>query len=274
MLAPPPSALGPGTWLYGGSRALMRRVLASNPRVNVFHRGFVACDGYAGGEAAIARCSARCCSCSVADDAMTPPKAAQSLQTQARACATVLVDGRAPDDDGGAGRGAVRAARRSWAIESAVRRGAAESNVCWGSLALTAGLRERSRAVGFALLTATLRDTAAPRSWGPSPRCGSRGGGIRARAGIRAGRGIRARRGIRAGRGMATRARGGARAVARARGRARLVHRHPTGQPVRAVGVRARVGSRPSDGSRLRRVVVSRRRTPPIGDSDPLVSWR
>ncbi len=30
-LCPPPSALGPGTWLYGSSRALMRRVLASNP---------------------------------------------------------------------------------------------------------------------------------------------------------------------------------------------------------------------------------------------------
>ncbi|MEP6968809.1 MAG: alpha/beta fold hydrolase, partial [Betaproteobacteria bacterium] len=28
-LAPPPSTLGPGTWLYGGGRALMRRVLAS-----------------------------------------------------------------------------------------------------------------------------------------------------------------------------------------------------------------------------------------------------
>ncbi|MFT4193125.1 alpha/beta fold hydrolase, partial [Ottowia sp.] len=27
-LCPPPSALGPGTWLYGSSRALMRRVLA------------------------------------------------------------------------------------------------------------------------------------------------------------------------------------------------------------------------------------------------------
>ncbi|MCB2030767.1 MAG: alpha/beta fold hydrolase, partial [Rhodoferax sp.] len=38
-LAPPPSGLGPGTWLYGGSRALMRRVLASNTRVNVFHTG-------------------------------------------------------------------------------------------------------------------------------------------------------------------------------------------------------------------------------------------
>src|SRR5512142_871481 len=38
-LAPPPSALGPGTWVFGASVALARRVLASNPRVNVFHRG-------------------------------------------------------------------------------------------------------------------------------------------------------------------------------------------------------------------------------------------
>ena len=53
-LAPPPSALGPGTWVYGASMALGRRVLASNPRVNVFHRGFKACDSYANGEAAIA----------------------------------------------------------------------------------------------------------------------------------------------------------------------------------------------------------------------------
>ncbi len=52
-LAPPPSTLGAGTWVYGGARALMRRVLASNPQVNVFHRGFSACDSYQGGEAAM-----------------------------------------------------------------------------------------------------------------------------------------------------------------------------------------------------------------------------
>lgn len=90
-LAPPPSALGPGTWLYGGSRALMRRVLASNPRVNVFHRGFVACDSYQGGEAA-----ARALTCPVqfilgTRDQMTPPKAAQPLIDAARA-AGVPVD--------------------------------------------------------------------------------------------------------------------------------------------------------------------------------------
>ncbi len=54
LLAPPPSTLGPGTWLYGGSRALMRRVLASNREANVFHIGFKACNDYANGEAAIA----------------------------------------------------------------------------------------------------------------------------------------------------------------------------------------------------------------------------
>lgn len=52
-LAAPPSAMGPGTWVYGAGMALGRRVLRSNPKVNVFHRGFVACDSYANGEAAM-----------------------------------------------------------------------------------------------------------------------------------------------------------------------------------------------------------------------------
>jgi pimeloyl-ACP methyl ester carboxylesterase len=83
-LAAPPSALGPGTWVYGSSLALGRRVLRSNAKVNVFHRGFVACDSYAGGEAAI-----RAITCPVlfllgAQDQMTQPKAAQALQQAAR----------------------------------------------------------------------------------------------------------------------------------------------------------------------------------------------
>jgi pimeloyl-ACP methyl ester carboxylesterase len=54
-------------------------VLASNARVNVFHRGFVACDRYDNGEAAI-----RALACPVlfvlgARDQMTPPRAAQGL---------------------------------------------------------------------------------------------------------------------------------------------------------------------------------------------------
>lgn len=83
-LAPPPSVLGPGTWLHGGSRALMRRVLASNPQVNVFHRGFCACDSYQDGENA-----ARALRCPTqfilgTRDQMTPPKAAQPLIDAAR----------------------------------------------------------------------------------------------------------------------------------------------------------------------------------------------
>jgi pimeloyl-ACP methyl ester carboxylesterase len=79
MLAPPPSALGPGSWLYGGAKALMKRVLASNREVNLFHRGFKACDDYRGGVAAMG--NVRCPVLFVlgADDAMTPPRAAQSL---------------------------------------------------------------------------------------------------------------------------------------------------------------------------------------------------
>ena len=92
-LAPPPSALGPGTWLYGGSRALMKRVLASNPRVNVFHRGFVACDSYAHGEVAMAQVKCPTLFLLGRNDQMTPVKAALALQTKAAQAKTVLVDG-------------------------------------------------------------------------------------------------------------------------------------------------------------------------------------
>lgn len=78
-LAPPPSALGPGTWVYGASMALGRRVLASNTKVNVFHRGFQACDSYANGEAAMAQITCPVLFVLGAQDQMTPPKAAQGL---------------------------------------------------------------------------------------------------------------------------------------------------------------------------------------------------
>ena len=83
-LAPPPSALGPGTWLHGGSKALMRRVLASNPQVNVFHRGFVACDSYDQGEQAMAQVACPVLFVLGSRDQMTPPKAARSLVQAAR----------------------------------------------------------------------------------------------------------------------------------------------------------------------------------------------
>jgi pimeloyl-ACP methyl ester carboxylesterase len=83
-LCAPPSALGPGTWVFGASMALGRRVLASNREVNLFHRGFVACDSYAGGEEAIARITCPVLFPWAAQDQMTPPKAAQGLIAKAR----------------------------------------------------------------------------------------------------------------------------------------------------------------------------------------------
>ncbi|RZL65089.1 MAG: alpha/beta hydrolase [Variovorax sp.] len=84
MMAPPPSSLGPGTWLHGSSRALMRRVLASNREANVFHIGFKACNDYANGDAAMA--SVQCPVLFLLGDAdqMTPPRATKSLVAKAR----------------------------------------------------------------------------------------------------------------------------------------------------------------------------------------------
>ena len=83
-LAAPPSALGPGTWVHGASLALNRRVLASNPDVNVFHRGFKACDSYANGEIAITQITCPVLFVLGEQDQMTPPKAAQGLIAKAR----------------------------------------------------------------------------------------------------------------------------------------------------------------------------------------------
>ncbi len=83
-LAAPPSALGPGTWVYGTNRALNRRVLRSNPAINVFHRGFVACDRYANGEQAIAAITCPVLFLLGSADQMTQPKSAQGLIQTAR----------------------------------------------------------------------------------------------------------------------------------------------------------------------------------------------
>jgi pimeloyl-ACP methyl ester carboxylesterase len=83
-LAAPPSALGPGTWVYGASMALGRRVLASNPQVNIFHRGFVACDTYTNGLEAMTALTCPVLFVLGESDQMTSPRAAQSLIDQAQ----------------------------------------------------------------------------------------------------------------------------------------------------------------------------------------------
>lgn len=83
-LAAPPSALGPGTWVYGSSLALGRRVLASNKKVNVFHRGFKACDDYANGETAVSKVACPILFLLGEQDQMTQAKSAQLLITKAQ----------------------------------------------------------------------------------------------------------------------------------------------------------------------------------------------
>ena len=91
LLAPPPSTLGPGTWLYGGSRALMRRVLASNQDANVFHVGFKACNDYANGEQAMAKVQCPVLFLLGEADQMTPPRATRTLVQKATGAKVVTV---------------------------------------------------------------------------------------------------------------------------------------------------------------------------------------
>lgn len=92
-LAPPPSALGPGTWVYGASMALGRRVLASNAKINVFYTGFKACDSYQNGLQAMARVTCPVLFVLGKLDQMTPPKAAQALIKLARDGRVVYLPG-------------------------------------------------------------------------------------------------------------------------------------------------------------------------------------
>ena len=83
-LAPPPSSLGPGTWLYGSAKALMRRVQASNTAFNLFHTGFTACNDYKNGLASVSIASAAMLFIVGKSDQMTPPKSAQALINEAK----------------------------------------------------------------------------------------------------------------------------------------------------------------------------------------------
>ncbi len=92
-LSPPPSALGPGTWVYGASMALGRRVLASNTKVNVFYTGFKACDSYDNGLQAITQVTCPVLFVLGQTDQMTPPKAAQGLINGAKNAQVVYLPG-------------------------------------------------------------------------------------------------------------------------------------------------------------------------------------
>jgi pimeloyl-ACP methyl ester carboxylesterase len=78
-LAAKPSYPGPGVWLRGAARALMRQVLAAQGDAALFHTDFSACNGYTDGLHAAARL--RCPASLVlgALDQMTSPKTAREI---------------------------------------------------------------------------------------------------------------------------------------------------------------------------------------------------
>ena len=84
-----PSYPGPGMWLHGSNRALMRRVLtgpnAQAAPVNLFHHDFSVCDRYSGGLEAASRVTCPSTLVLGRDDQMTTPKAARALGTALRA---------------------------------------------------------------------------------------------------------------------------------------------------------------------------------------------
>lgn len=103
-LGPKPGAPGPGTWLYGASRALMRRMIRGAPQDstflggNLFAHDFTLCSQYAHGlEAATAVVHGKKQTASHlvlgARDQMTPARATTALATALRAEITQLACG-------------------------------------------------------------------------------------------------------------------------------------------------------------------------------------
>ena len=94
-LAAKPSFPGPGMWLHGGNRTLMRRMQDAYTGGNLFLTDFQVCDRYAGGleAAAKVRCPVRLVL--GAADQMTPPKKTAPLAEALRADVVTLPAGHA-----------------------------------------------------------------------------------------------------------------------------------------------------------------------------------
>jgi pimeloyl-ACP methyl ester carboxylesterase len=92
-LAAKPSYPGPGVWLHGGARALMRQVLRHQGEPALFHHDFSVCDRYANGLQAAA--AVRCPVTMILGerDQMTPPKAARELAQALKARVVTLPAG-------------------------------------------------------------------------------------------------------------------------------------------------------------------------------------
>jgi pimeloyl-ACP methyl ester carboxylesterase len=78
-LAAKPSFPGPGVWLRGGGRALMRLVLAAQGDRLLFHTDFTACNRYGNGLAAAEQVHCPCALVLAQFDQMTLPKGAAAV---------------------------------------------------------------------------------------------------------------------------------------------------------------------------------------------------
>jgi pimeloyl-ACP methyl ester carboxylesterase len=78
-LAAKPSYPGPGVWLRGSSRSLMRQVLAHQGNPKLFHTDFSACNDYASGLEAAQRVRCPAALVLAAQDQMTQPRGARAV---------------------------------------------------------------------------------------------------------------------------------------------------------------------------------------------------
>ena len=90
-----PSYPGPGAWLHGGNRALMRRIHDGQRETNLFLDDFQVCDRYEGGLAAAARVACPTTLVVGRRDQMTMAKDATSLATALRTTPVVVEAGHA-----------------------------------------------------------------------------------------------------------------------------------------------------------------------------------
>jgi len=96
-LAAKPGYPGPGMWLHGSNRALMRRILngpnATGCTVNLFHHDFSVCDRYDGGLDAAAKVSAQVTLVLGSQDQMTPARATRDIAAVLKAQVVQLPSG-------------------------------------------------------------------------------------------------------------------------------------------------------------------------------------
>jgi pimeloyl-ACP methyl ester carboxylesterase len=94
-MAAKPSYPGPGTWLHGADRALMRRVQAGQRDTNLFHHDFTLCDRYASGVEAAAKVRCPVDLVLGARDQMTMPKQAREIAQALKARVSTVDAGHA-----------------------------------------------------------------------------------------------------------------------------------------------------------------------------------